>query len=301
MGAGGSIYSGWAPFNGNQHIYQYLGDGSYFHSGRGAIQSCVQGEVNITFLLLFNGAVALTGGQTPGGQRPVSDVVQELLGLGVVKVGIVSEDPGRYRHLDGERIAVFGLERHAEALAQFKEIAGTTVLILDKECATEKGRRRRRAGLTPDEYVLIDEDICEGCGDCYAQSEGCAALYSVATEFGDKTQVRQAQCAQDGLCIDGECPSFAVVKPAKGTRLRRRRPEPLDELPEPPECLAGPAVRDLCDGTWWNGRGDDFPSHCVRGHDGGQIRVFVQQHWLGAKGRAGRSADCDKRGRAACV
>ena len=94
MGAGGSIYSGWAPFNGNQHIYQYLGDGSYFHSGRGAIQSCVQGEVNITFLLLFNGAVALTGGQTPGGQRPVSDVVQELLGLGVVKVGIVSEDPG---------------------------------------------------------------------------------------------------------------------------------------------------------------------------------------------------------------
>ena len=236
MGAGGSIYSGWAPFNGNQHIYQYLGDGSYFHSGRGAIQSCIQGEVNITFLLLFNGAVALTGGQTPGGQRPVSDVVQELLGLGVVKVGVVSEDPVRYRHLDGERIEVFGLERHAEALAQFKEIAGTTVLILDKECATEKGRRRRRQGLTPDEYVLIDEDICEGCGDCYTQSEGCAALYSVATEFGDKTQVRQAQCAQDGLCIDGECPSFAVVKPAKGTRLRRRRPEPLDELPEPPAC-----------------------------------------------------------------
>lgn len=236
MGAGGSIYSGWAPFNGNQHIYQYLGDGSYFHSGRGAIQSCIQGEVNITFLLLFNGAVALTGGQTPGGQRPVSDVVQELLGLGVVKVGIVSEEPARYRHLDGERIEVFGLAHHAQALAQFKEIAGTTALILDKECATEKGRRRRRAGLTPDEYVLIDEAICEGCGDCYAQSEGCAALYSVATEFGDKTQVRQAQCAQDGLCIDGECPSFAVVKPAKGTRLRRRRPEPLDELPEPPAC-----------------------------------------------------------------
>ena len=90
--------------------------------------------------------------------------------------------------------------------------------------------------MTSDEYVLIDEAICEGCGDCYAQSEGCAALYSVATEFGDKTQVRQAQCAQDGLCIDGECPSFAVVKPAKGTHLRRRRPEPLDELPEPPEC-----------------------------------------------------------------
>lgn len=236
MGAGGSIYSGWAPFNGNQHIYQYLGDGSYFHSGRGAIQSCVQGEVNITFLLLYNGAVALTGGQAPGGQRPVTDVVQELLGLGVVNVGIVSENPEHYRSLDGERIEVFGLERHGEALERFKEIAGTTVLILDKECATEKGRRRRRQGLTPDEYVLIDEGLCEGCGDCYVQAEGCAALYSVETEFGDKTQVRQASCAQDGLCIDGECPSFAIIKPAKGTRLRRRRPEALDQLPAPPEC-----------------------------------------------------------------
>ena len=236
MGAGGSIYSGWAPFNGNQHIYQYLGDGSYFHSGRGAIQSCVQGEVNITFLLLFNGAVALTGGQAPGGQRPVADVVQELLGLGVVRVGIVSEAPERYRSLDSERIEVFGLQRHSEALARFKEIAGTTVLILDKECATEKGRKRRRQGLSPEEYVLIDERICEGCGDCYAQSEGCAALYGVDTEFGEKTQVRQANCAQDGLCIDGECPSFAVIKPAAGSRLKRRQPEALDALPDPPEC-----------------------------------------------------------------
>ena len=236
MGAGGSIYSGWAPFNGNQHIYQYLGDGSYFHSGRGAIQSCIQGQVNITFLLLYNGAVALTGGQAPGGQRHVSDVVQELLGLGVVRVGIVSEDPGRYRSLDFEQIEIFGLERHAEALAQFKGIAGTTVLILDKQCATEKGRKRRRQGLSPEEYVLIDERICEGCGDCYAQSEGCAALYSVDTEFGEKTQVRQANCAQDGLCVDGECPSFAVIRPARGTQLRRRRPEALDQLPAPPQC-----------------------------------------------------------------
>ena len=238
MGAGGSIYSGWAPFNGNQHIYQYLGHGSYFHSGRGAIQSCVRGEVNITFLLLFNGAVALTGGQDPGGVRPVPDVIQELLGMGVVRVGVVSEEPKRYISLAGERIEIFGLERHAEALELFKAIAGTTVLILDKECATEKGRRRRHQGLTPDEYVFIDEAICEGCGDCYAQSEGCAALYSVTTEFGDKTQVRQSNCAQDGLCIDGECPSFAIVKPAKGTRLRRRTPEALDALPEPPKCPA---------------------------------------------------------------
>ena len=233
MGAGGSIYSGWAQFNGNQHIFQYLGDGSYFHSGRGAIQSCVQGGVNITFLLLYNGVVALTGGQNPGGQRPVPDVVQELFGIGVKLIGIVSEEPGRYADLQQSQVKVYGMEGHAEALEYFKEVEGTTVLILDKECATEKNRRKRRQGLKPEKYILINEEICEGCGDCYQQSEGCAALYNVETEFGDKTQVRQANCTQDELCVDGECPSFMTVVPAKGVGLRRRRPEPLEDLPEP--------------------------------------------------------------------
>ena len=237
MGAGGSIYSGWAPFNDNKHIFQYLGDGSYFHSGRGAIQSCVQGDVNITFLLLFNGVVALTGGQDPGGGRQVPEVIQELLGLGVGRVGIVCQDPARYRALAGARVELFDLQQHGAALDRFKLVAGTTVLILDKECATEKGRRRRREGLKPAEYVLINEELCEGCGDCYHKSEGCAALYRVDTEFGDKTQVRQANCAQDELCIDGECPSFVVVKPAVGVALRRRRPEPLHDLPDPTPCL----------------------------------------------------------------
>ena len=234
MGAGGSIYSGIAPFNGNRHSYQYLGDGSYFHSGRGAVQSCVQGGVNITFLLLFNGAVALTGGQRPGGQRSVSEVAGELLSLGVREVGIVSEEPERYRSVKGEKVRVFGLDRHAEALARFKGVAGTTALILDKECATEKGRRRRRLGEKPESYILVDERLCEGCGDCYRQSEGCAALYGTETEFGEKTQIRQASCVQDGLCVDGECPSFVKVTPRSGSAgLRRATPEPLRDLPEP--------------------------------------------------------------------
>jgi len=236
MGAGGSIYSGWAAFNGNQHIFQYLGDGSYFHSGRGAIQSCVQGQVNITFLLLFNGVVALTGGQDPGGGRQVSEVVQELMGLGVARVGIVSQAPERYRQIASDKVEVYGLEQHASALDHFKLLTGTTVLILDKECATQKGRRQRREGLKPSEYVLINEELCEGCGDCYDKSEGCAALYKVKTEFGDKTQVRQANCAQDKLCIDGECPSFVVAKPAAGVGLHRRKPTPLHDLPQPSPC-----------------------------------------------------------------
>jgi len=236
MGAGGSIYSGWAPFNDNKHIFQYLGDGSYFHSGRGAIQSCIQGQVNITFLLLFNGVVALTGGQDPGGKRQVSDVVQELLGLGVGKVGIVCQEPERYRGLGGECVEVFALDEHGRALERFKGVAGTTVLILDKECATQKMRQQRRQGLKPERYVLINEEICEGCGDCYAQSEGCAALYSIDTRYGQKTQIRQANCAQDELCIDGECPSFVVVEPAAGVGLKRRQPTALENLPEPPPC-----------------------------------------------------------------
>ena len=234
MGAGGSIYSGTAPFNGNAHIFQYLGDGSYFHSGRGAVQSCVQGGVNITFLLLYNGSVALTGGQQPGGQRTVAEVAAELLALGVEEVGIVGDEGASYRDVaQDRRIRIYPLARHSEAIGHFRQAPGTTVLILDKECATEIGRRRRRQGKTPDRYVFIHEEICEGCGDCLRQSEGCAALYSVDTELGDKTQVRQAHCVQDELCIDGDCPSFLTVTPAGGSVLQRRHPEPLLDLPEP--------------------------------------------------------------------
>lgn len=235
MGAGGSIYSGTAPFNGNRHIFQYLGDGSYFHSGRGAIQSCVQGDVNITFLLLYNGAVALTGGQRPGGQRSVGEVAREVLALGVREVGIVSASPEAHEPLaDARRVQLFRLDQNADAIAHFREAPGTTVLILDKECATEKGRRRRREDLTPNRYVFVHEEICEGCGDCLRKSEGCAALFQVETELGDKTQVRQGSCVQDELCLDGECPSFVTVTPVGGTRLRQRHPTPVDgALPEP--------------------------------------------------------------------
>ena len=234
MGAGGSIYSGTAPFNGNAHIFQYLGDGSYFHSGRGAVQSCVQGSVNITFLLLYNGSVALTGGQQPGGQRTVAEVAAELLALGVEEVGIVGDEATSYREVaQDRRIRIYPLARHADAIGYFRQVPGTTVLILDKECATEIGRRRRRQGKTPDRYVFIHEEICEGCGDCLRKSEGCAALYSVDTELGDKTQVRQAHCVQDELCLEGDCPSFLTVTPAAGSALRRRHPEPLRDLPEP--------------------------------------------------------------------
>lgn len=238
MGAGGSIYSGAALFNGNRHIFQYLGDGSYFHSGRGAIQTCVQAQVNITFLLLFNGTVALTGGQRPGGQQPVPRVVQELLALGVARVGVVSEDPEQYRSLSHPQLRVFGLDQHAQALAEFKKVPGTSVLILDKECATEKMRRRRRQNLKPAHYIFIDEELCEGCGDCFRQSEGCAALYTVPTEFGEKTQVRQGGCTQDRLCTDGECPAFMTVHAAG---LRRRQPGELGELPEPAKPHIGEA------------------------------------------------------------
>ena len=233
MGAGGSIYSGWAPFNGNEHIFQYLGDGSFFHSGRGAIQSCIQGEVNITFLLLFNGVVALTGGQNPGGARSISDVVNELSGLGVNQIGIVCSDPKEYDHLRKQNVELFDFSQHSSALDVFKKIEGTSVLILDKECATERGRRQRRSNIFPQRYIMINDEICEGCGDCYTKSEGCAALSPIETKWGEKTRVSQTNCSQDELCIDGECPSFVVVKPNKGVTLKKRRPKDTMVLPEP--------------------------------------------------------------------
>ena len=117
---------------------------------------------------------------------------------------------------------------------ELRDIKGVTVLIYDQTCAAEK-RRRRKRGTFPDpaKRVFINELVCEGCGDCYTQSEGCAALYNVETEFGDKTGIRQSDCTQDGLCIDGDCPSFVTVTPSNGTGLRRRLPESLEDLPEP--------------------------------------------------------------------
>ena len=198
------------------------------------MQSCVQGDVNITFLLLFNGVVALTGGQQPGGARSVAEVAGELISLGVREVGIVGDGTAGYGEVAGDpRVRLFPLDRQAEAIAHFRQAPGTTVMILDKECATEKGRRRRRRGGAPERYVFIDEEVCEGCGDCLRQSEGCAALYSVDTELGDKRQVQQASCMQDELCLDGECPSFLTVQARGRTRLRRRRPPALDGIPEP--------------------------------------------------------------------
>ena len=233
MGAGGSIYSGWSQFNGNEHIFQNLGDGSYFHSGRSAIQSCVEAGTNITFLLLFNGAVALTGGQRPAGQRDTEDVVSELLGMGVERLGIVSEDPSAYKLNPDTRVELFSTERHAEALDTFKKLRGTTALILDKECATEKSRRARRQQTAPTEYIMINEAICEACGDCFRKSEGCAALYQVNTENGPKTQIRTSQCTRDRLCVEGECPAFVSVIPAAGTKLRRRSRGMIEPPPEP--------------------------------------------------------------------
>ena len=126
-----------------------------------------------------------------------------------------------------KKVADFlGMDDSILFAACFDANCGVFEPFLDKECATEKGRKQRRQGIKPEKYILINEELCEGCGDCYRQSEGCAALYAVDTEFGEKTQVRQANCAQDELCVDGECPSFVQVKTAAGRGLRRRTTRP---------------------------------------------------------------------------
>jgi indolepyruvate ferredoxin oxidoreductase len=243
MGGEGAQWIGMAPFVGDRHFVQNIGDGTFMHSGSLAVRAAVAAGVNITFKLLYNSAVAMTGGQQPVGALPVGRLAAILLLEGATKVIVTSDAPKR---LAGAGLPKAAEVRHRDELLRCQEelaaTPGVTVLIHDQECAAEK-RRKRRRGLqpTPATKVMINERICEGCGDCGTKSN-CLSVEPVATEFGRKTQIHQASCNLDYSCLAGDCPSFLTVIPGD----RGRRPEaaalPADALPEPapaPGAAAG--------------------------------------------------------------
>lgn len=234
MGGEGATWIGQAPFSKTEHVFQNMGDGTYYHSGLLAIRAAIAAKVNITFKILFNDAVAMTGGQPMDGPLSVAMVAQQVAAEGVGRVAILSDEPDKYGSDNqfpagtsiGHRDQLDTLQR------QLRETPGVTVLIFDQTCAAEKRRRRKRKLMVdPPKRAFINERVCEGCGDC-GKVSNCVAIAPAETAFGRKRQIDQSSCNKDFSCVEGFCPSFVTVH---GGKLRQPRPKILDatNFPEP--------------------------------------------------------------------
>jgi indolepyruvate ferredoxin oxidoreductase len=243
MGGEGVPWVGQQPFSNEQHMFANLGDGTYFHSGLLAIRQSIAAGVNITYKILYNDAVAMTGGQQVG-ERPeghsVVQIAQSMRAEGAQKITIVTDEPEKYAERPGlpEGIAIQHRDTLDAVQRAFREIKGTTVIIYDQTCATEKRRRRKRGSLVdPARRVLFNELVCEGCGDCSVQSN-CISVEPLETELGRKRQINQSSCNKDFSCLKGFCPSFITVE---GGKLRKPKAAQTltdgaaewPELPEP--------------------------------------------------------------------
>jgi indolepyruvate ferredoxin oxidoreductase len=213
MGAEGVNWIGQAPFTSEPHIFQNLGDGTYTHSGLLALRAAAAAGVNITYKILYNDAVAMTGGQPAEGGLTVSQIAHQVWAEGARRLAVVSDDPGKYpgKNYFPEGATVHHRRELDRVQRELREIKGLTVLIYDQTCAAEK-RRRRKRGLYPDppKRVFINELVCEGCGDC-SQTSNCVSVQPLDTEFGRKRQIDQSNCNKDYSCIEGFCPSFVTV------------------------------------------------------------------------------------------
>ncbi|MEM7075910.1 MAG: indolepyruvate ferredoxin oxidoreductase family protein [Pseudomonadota bacterium] len=242
MGAEGANWIGEAPFSRRDHVFQNLGDGTYNHSGILAIRAALAAGVNITYKILYNDAVAMTGGQGNEGGLTPDRIARELLAMGVTRLAVVfdeKEEPLRSEFPPG--IGWHGRDELPDVQRQMQGVKGVSAIVYVQTCAAEKRRRRKRGRFPdPDTRVFINTDICEGCGDCGVQSN-CVSIVPVETELGRKRAIDQSSCNKDYSCIKGFCPSFVTIE---GATPRRETTGALD-LPDLPE----PQLPQI-DGTW---------------------------------------------------
>ena len=247
MGGEGAQWIGLAPFVDDRHLVQNLGDGTFFHSGQLAVRAAVAAGVPITFKILWNGVSAMTGGQAVAGAAATPLALAQMLVLdGVQKVVITTDDTTRYRRFRRQPGGRIQVRRREDILTVQEELAaldGVTVLIHDQACATEL-RRARKRGLVarPRHTVVINERVCEGCGDCQTKSN-CLSLQTVDTPFGPKTRIDAASCNVDLSCLAGDCPAFALVEVSSESTTEVVLPPDDGSLPAPPPVAGPVAIR----------------------------------------------------------
>ncbi|VTU41041.1 2-oxoacid ferredoxin oxidoreductase [Variovorax sp. PBS-H4] len=252
MGGEGVPWVGQQPFTTDAHIFANLGDGTYFHSGLLAIRQSIAAGVNITYKILYNDAVAMTGGQQVG-ERPeghsVLQIAESLHAEGAAKVVVVTDEPEKYEgvNIPGQDVKVRHRDELDEIQREFREIKGTTAIIYDQTCATEKRRRRKRGtAVDPAKRVVINDLVCEGCGDCSVQSN-CLSVEPLETEFGRKRTINQSTCNKDMSCLKGFCPSFVTVE---GGQLKKKAKNKAS-MPAELGALADPALPSLAGSKVW--------------------------------------------------
>ena len=241
FGGEGLPWIGLAPFSDRTHLIQHVGDGSMYHSSYLNVRWAVATKTRITFKLLWNGVIANTGAQAAPGEHGLAALTRGLESEGVARIVICSKDPRQYRRQRlGRGVELRRDDEIVKVSRELEQIDGVTVLVYDESCANERRRRIKRGLLAaPTEHILINERVCENCGDCGTKSN-CMSLQKVPTEFGSKTQVHGSSCNQDQSCLEGDCPSFATVTVRPGTGYRSLSPPDLDTAD-----LVAPARRSL--------------------------------------------------------
>ncbi|MGQ7863989.1 indolepyruvate ferredoxin oxidoreductase family protein [Pseudomonas sp. 32A] len=255
-GEGGHWYS-LAHFSDTPHIFQNMGDGTYYHSGLLAVRGAVAAKVNMTFRILFNDAVAMTGGQPVDGPLTPGDITRQVLAEGVVRCVVVTDSPASYNSQSGlgEGVSVHHRDTYETVQKELRDVKGVTVIVYEQTCAAEKRRRRKRGKfLNPAKRMFINSDVCEGCGDCSVQSN-CVSVGPKETEVGRKREIDQSNCNKDYSCVKGFCPSFITVldaeprKPKKSSRVG----ELILGLPEPRQVALSGAFNIMVTGIGGTG------------------------------------------------